>query len=147
MARIGSQPKGVPPLYSPGEVSRAILYAAEHLVRDVIVGGMGRVMVGSQSLWPAATDELLLGAAVDGQYNDIHKTDSAPNNLFHSLKRNERETSTGRHRSFSAYTWLATHPPALYAVAGALLWVLPDASRRSRPSSPTDKQPPIPSGE
>ena len=129
--RIGYQPKGVPPLYAPEDVARAILYAAEHPVRDLMVGGVGRLLAGSQSLWPAATDELLLRTAIDGQYSDIRKTDAAPNNLFNSLPGNDRETGTGRHRSFSAYTWLATHPPVLYALAGAMAGMLLLGSRRS----------------
>jgi short-subunit dehydrogenase len=40
----GREPKLPPPVYRPEEVARAILYAAEHPVRDLYVGATSRLM-------------------------------------------------------------------------------------------------------
>lgn len=129
--RIGYQPQGVAPRYAPDDVARAILYAAEHPTRDIVVGGVGRLLAAAQSLWPAATDEILLLTAVDGQYSDIAKDASAPNNLFHSLPGHDRETGGRPSRPFSVYTWLRTHPPLMAAAVGATLWLALGMTRRA----------------
>ena len=46
--KIGVKPKGLPPFYEPRTVASAILYAAEHPVRDVVVGGAGKALVLGQ---------------------------------------------------------------------------------------------------
>ena len=45
-----------PPLYAPEVVARAILRCAERPVRDIIVGGAGRMQVAMGNLAPRLTD-------------------------------------------------------------------------------------------
>lgn len=42
--KLGVKPTGIPPYYQPSLVADAILYTAEHPVRDFIVGDVGRVL-------------------------------------------------------------------------------------------------------
>jgi len=50
------QPKNPPPVYSPDLVADAILYAAERRVRDIVVGGGGRLISTFGMLFPRLTD-------------------------------------------------------------------------------------------
>ena len=47
---------GMPPIYQPNVVADAILYAAEHPVRDIVVGGAGKALVAMQRLSPRLLD-------------------------------------------------------------------------------------------
>src|SRR4051794_29374648 len=48
----GSEPFNPPPPYAPEVVARAILHAAGHPVRDLVVGSMGKLMSLSEKLAP-----------------------------------------------------------------------------------------------
>lgn len=52
------EPKLPPPVYPPEEVAYAILHAAEHPRRDIIVGSGGRMMSGMQFHTPALMDKV-----------------------------------------------------------------------------------------
>jgi NAD(P)-dependent dehydrogenase (short-subunit alcohol dehydrogenase family) len=47
-----------PPIYPPEEVANAILHAAEHGQRDIIVGGGGKLFVMGKDFAPGAYDQL-----------------------------------------------------------------------------------------
>jgi len=59
-SRLGVRPAPIPPVYRPEAVADAIAYAAEHPVRDIVVGGGGKALTLSQRLAPRATDRVLL---------------------------------------------------------------------------------------
>ena len=54
--RLGVRPSGPPPVYGPEKVAEAILDAAEHPRRDVIVGGSAKVQLALQRLSPRLMD-------------------------------------------------------------------------------------------
>lgn len=80
--KLGVQPKGVPPIYAPEQVAKAIIYAAEHPVRDLIVGGAGKLMVVGQAVAPKLMDTYLLSSAFKQQKTKIPKSEQAPDNLY-----------------------------------------------------------------
>lgn len=80
--KLGVQPKGVPPIYEPEQVAKAIIYAAEHPVRDLIVGGAGKLMVVGQAVAPTVMDAYLLSSAFKQQKSKIPKSENAPDNLY-----------------------------------------------------------------
>ncbi|QRE76630.1 SDR family oxidoreductase [Methylobacterium aquaticum] len=62
---LDREPKLPPPVYHPDEVAHAILHAAVHPQREIIVGGGGRAMTGLKKLAPGAFDRL--GSLMAGQ--------------------------------------------------------------------------------
>jgi short-subunit dehydrogenase len=52
------QPTLPPPIYPPEEVANAILHAAVHPQRDIVVGGGGKLFVMGKEFAPGAYDEL-----------------------------------------------------------------------------------------
>jgi short-subunit dehydrogenase len=61
------QAKHIPPVYTPEEVARAILHCAERPVREVVVGGGGRLMVAMSTVAPRLTDLYMERTAFSGQ--------------------------------------------------------------------------------
>ena len=57
--RLGVRPSGPPPVYPPERVAKAILRAAEHPGREVVVGGAGKAQLLMQRLSPRAMDALI----------------------------------------------------------------------------------------
>src|SRR5262249_25656888 len=81
--RLGVEPRPVPPVYAPELVAEAIVYAAEHPVRDLVVGGAGMGVLLAKRLSPRLVDELLLGVpGFEAQLGRKPKSAEAPSNLF-----------------------------------------------------------------
>jgi len=53
------EPRNAPPVYAPEPVANAILYAAEHPIRDIVVGGSGQIMITGGKLAPRLTDRIM----------------------------------------------------------------------------------------
>lgn len=56
---MAEAPKNPPPVYEPEVVARAILHACEHHVRDLVVGGGGRLINILSNLAPRAGDHIM----------------------------------------------------------------------------------------
>lgn len=110
--KIGVQPKPVPPIYQPQLVADAILYAAEHPVREIVVGGGGKAGIVLKQIAPWVSDALLRSTAFQMQRTNIAKSADAPDNLFEPIAGYDRVEGdySERARSTSGYTWLALHP-------------------------------------
>ncbi|HEX8683249.1 MAG TPA: SDR family oxidoreductase [Ardenticatenaceae bacterium] len=121
--KIGVKPMGIPPLYPPQEVARAILYAAEHPTREIIVGEAGKLIALMQRLSPELVDTLLLWTGFRGQKSNQPKSESAPDNLYDPLSgydyvKGDYGLLT---QPASPYNWLTRHPNARRVVSGAAL--------------------------
>ncbi len=81
-SKIGVLPRPTPPVYEPDTVAEAIVRAAEHPAREVVVGGAAKGMLAMQRLSPALTDRLLSvrGMAFTSQMTDL--PDDGADNLF-----------------------------------------------------------------
>ena len=119
--KLGVKPMGVPPLYQPAIVADAILYAAEHPVRDLVVGGAGQQLLLAQRLSPRLLDPLLARFGFAAQQTDEPKSEDDPNNLVGPVPQYDRvEGDFGdRARPRSYATWLEMHPAGRWAAAGA----------------------------
>lgn len=125
--KLGVKPVGMPPIYQPEVVVDAILYAAEHPARDIVVGGAAKMFSLGQRLSPALMDQILLRTAFEGQRTDQPKGIGAPDNLIQPIagyNKTEGDLPALRH---STSNWPDTHPSArrvaigLIAGAGVLL--------------------------
>jgi short-subunit dehydrogenase len=103
------QPAFAPPVYAPEVVAEAILYAAEHRVRDIFVGGASKFMSFSQHL-PTFADRAMEQRFFSGQQSGT-PNDPAKESLFTPSEdlreRSGRATSV---KESSAYTTASLHP-------------------------------------
>jgi short-subunit dehydrogenase len=110
-SHLGVEPQPVPPVYAPELVADAILTAAERPVRDLIVGGSGRLLSMS-SLAPRATDAYMERTLFDSQKTD-RPVFGRPDNLFGPVPHDGGERGhnwRGRTIRRSASTAAALHP-------------------------------------
>ena len=122
LTRIGVKPRPSPPVYEPSLVAEAILYAAEHPVREIYVGGAGKMIERMHSLAPRLTDWLLSRFGYQPQRTDISKTDRAPHNLYEHIEGYDQaqEAFSDEARSISVYTGLELHPKLRWGLLGAV---------------------------
>ncbi len=126
LSKIGVKPKGVPPIYQPYVAADAILYAAEHPVRDIVVGGAGKMLVGMQRVSPRLMDTLLGPVAVPLQKTTEEQAPDAPNSLFAPERTDSRVEGDFAKESlpYSLSDWLEFHPLVRRAaLAGAAVSV------------------------
>jgi NAD(P)-dependent dehydrogenase (short-subunit alcohol dehydrogenase family) len=121
--KLGVKPRPVAPVYEPSLVADAILHAAEHPKREIVVGGAGYGLALAERLSPRLAEAAVSMLAFEGQRTGDPKGAEAPHNLEHALEgRNAARGDLGEEaRSTSAYTWLATHPRAAGLAMGSLL--------------------------
>jgi hypothetical protein len=110
-SHLGVEPQPVPPVYAPELVADAILAAAEHPVRDLIVGGSGRLLSMS-SLAPRIADTYMERTLFDSQKTD-RPVFGRPDNLFGPVTHDGGERGhnwKGRTIRSSVSTAAALHP-------------------------------------
>ncbi|GAB1542153.1 SDR family oxidoreductase [Scytonema sp. NUACC21] len=88
--KIGVKPVGLPPLYKPSLVADAILHAAEHPTRDILVGDAARVLDFLQRLSPSLVDSLLERVGFRLQRTSEPKHEDAPDNLYSPVPEYDR---------------------------------------------------------
>ncbi|HEV2706629.1 MAG TPA: SDR family oxidoreductase [Pyrinomonadaceae bacterium] len=132
--KMGVKPQGIPPIYQPDTVAEAILYAAENPVPEIIVGGAGKAFIVGEKFAPRLLDTVLARVGFEGQRTDEPRGEDAPDNLFHTLDRDDPVEGdfTGRALKTSAYTWLTTHPGVKYALTLGAVGVLAALATRAR---------------
>ncbi len=99
-------------------VADAIVHAAAHPVRDLVVGGSAKTLITVEKFAPRLVDALLRRVGYELHDTGERKPADAPDNLDAPLTGNDTvEGSVGgvtvRH---SAYTWWAMHKPVRTAV-------------------------------
>ena len=127
---LGVEPQPVPPVYAPEIAAETILHCAERPVRDVIVGGMGRMLRVADAL-PGLADKYMERTTFDSQKTGKVVSDR-PNNLYDPVEYDGGERGhnwSGRTKPTSLYTAAALHPrvaavTALGAGAALLAGVL-----------------------
>src|SRR5690554_5537844 len=129
------EPRLPPPLYHPRAVAEAILYAAEHPMRDIYVGGAARAMAAFGQTMPRTADRVLSPRMHRAQ-RSRHPAEERQDALWHSG--DPVEGGQSRHVcSSSLYTDFSTRwrnvACAGLGAAAALVFLshcLPKASRR-----------------
>lgn len=104
-----------PPVYDPALVAEAILDAAQHVRRDITVGGSGRLQVLLGTHFPAMLDKLsgLFVAAM----SDTTRPKTAANSLFKPEQPGQERSGIQPGRKTSLYTAAERYPIALRAAA------------------------------
>ncbi len=110
--KVGVKPVGAPPIYQPGTVAQAILYAAQHPVREMIVGGAGKGILATQRMSPRMMDAALLRVGWWIQKTRERRSPDHPNNLQEPIRGDDRTTGDFSRWALrhSLYTWMQRHP-------------------------------------
>lgn len=132
---LGVEPQPIPPVYMPEVVARAILEAAQDPRRDLIVGGMGKVINLGEKLSPRLTDKYMERSTFEQQLTDVRVSADRPTNLYEPVEHDggERGHFRGRVRKWSAYTQAVLHPRAaagIFAGVGLTIAAAVRAFRR-----------------
>ena len=109
---LGVRPENPAPVYSPETVAETILYCAENPVRDVFVGGGGKVLSAFGEYAPRFTDFYMENIMIDGQKTD-DRVDSNPREGLHEAgdaSLTERGGYSGHVARSSLYTKASLHP-------------------------------------
>jgi len=134
---LGVEPQPVPPVYAPEVAAEAILHCAQHPTRDVITGGMGKLLSVAND-FPRLADRYMEKTTFDSQMTDKPLGDR-PNNLYEPVAEDGGErgsTWSGRTKSTSLYTKGALHPTISAAVAVVGLGLLTAIVSRRRTNAP-----------
>ncbi|HEX6511228.1 MAG TPA: SDR family oxidoreductase [Chloroflexota bacterium] len=134
--RLPRHPQPVPPIYQPEVIAEAVLYAAEHPVREMVIGGGALKAVIGQKLIPGLLDRYLARTGFDSQQTHAPIEPGRPDNLFAPLPGDPGAHGDfdSRSRSGSLQLWLRTHRKLLAAGATAAM-LAGLAQRLHRPST------------
>jgi short-subunit dehydrogenase len=134
-SKLGVMPKPIPPVYEPRVVAEAILYAAEHPQRDVVVGG-GKMLSTMERISPSLVDWFMLQGGRMFKQQKTNRPDDGKDNLFAPM--NGTGSTTGEFGERSKSTSLFTRELELHPnrkrllVAAGLLGLLTLARRVAR---------------
>ncbi|AKJ27853.1 SDR family oxidoreductase [Caldimonas brevitalea] len=121
----GRPPQLPPPIYAPEEVAHAILHAAQHRVRDIYVGGAGRIASSVGHHAPRLTDWISEAALFSAQMGS-GPASVEDSNLYRPGSAGEVRGDHGRREMQTSYYTRANLRPAL-----------PDLARRAADSAAT----------
>jgi short-subunit dehydrogenase len=132
-SKLGVQPMPVPPVYDPRVVAEAVVHAAEHGGREIVVGGWGKLLTIGQWLSPSLLDRYMLHGARAWKQQLTRRVDDRRDNLFEPSTGPGSVTGDfGRDaKSTSRYTMVfELHPWRKRAANAALLMAALTAVRR-----------------
>jgi NAD(P)-dependent dehydrogenase (short-subunit alcohol dehydrogenase family) len=128
-AKVARQPQPVPPIFQPEVAAQAIVWAARHPRRELLVGWPTVKAVFGNALVPWVADRYLARTGYDAQQTEEPIERDRPDNLFEPVPGNQ-----GAHGPFGAEArtrslqlWATTHRDLL-ALVGASAFLL--AARR-----------------
>jgi NAD(P)-dependent dehydrogenase (short-subunit alcohol dehydrogenase family) len=135
---LGVEPQPIPPVYTPQVVAHAILEAAQHPMRDLIAGGMGKVVSLGEKLSPRLTDKYMERSTFESQKTEIRAEADRPSNLYEPLDHDggERGHFQGRVKKWSAYTESVLHPRAAAGILAGLGLTIAAGVRAIRRKAP-----------
>jgi short-subunit dehydrogenase len=81
-SKLGVLPRPTPPAYEPAAVAEAIVWAAEHPTREIVVGGAAKGVLLLQRLSPALLDRLMTMGGLAFKMQQSTRPDDGVDNLF-----------------------------------------------------------------
>ncbi|WP_181305616.1 SDR family oxidoreductase [Rufibacter sp. XAAS-G3-1] len=115
------------PVYAPEEVAAAILHAAVHPHRDIMVGGGGKAMSALNKRFPGAMDWISSKIMSKEQVEDAPPVNRSGSLHQPSTAGNVRGNYKGHVMKTSLYTRAVMHPvatSAIFVAAGAAVYAL-----------------------
>jgi short-subunit dehydrogenase len=88
-SKMGVKPRPIPPVYSPQQVAQAIVQAANHPRREVVVGGGGKLLLFLARLSPALVDWLMLWRGLIFRQQQTDLPPNSQDNLFAPLNQQD----------------------------------------------------------
>src|SRR5438105_4769814 len=83
--RLPRRPQPVPPIFAPEMAAQAILFAAEHPSREMVVGGSALKAMMGQKVAPGLVDRYLARTGYDSQQRTEPEQPDREDNLFEPL--------------------------------------------------------------
>lgn len=122
-AHVTGEPLLPPPVYDPVLVAEAILDAAQHVRRNVTVGGAGRLQVLLGTHFPALIDRMVRW--IETMASDPKQPQTRATTLFEPAMPGQERSGRQAGRRFSLYTAAGRHPALVAgALAGAVIGTL-----------------------
>jgi NAD(P)-dependent dehydrogenase (short-subunit alcohol dehydrogenase family) len=122
---LGVEPRPVPPVYAPEIVAEAILSCARHPLRDIVTGGMGKLLSVANN-FPRVADRYMEKTTFQSQKTE-RPAGARPDNLYAPVVHDGGERGgnwTGRTKCTSLYTTAALHPKRTAAIVAVGLGAL-----------------------
>ncbi len=128
------EPRLPPPIYAPEVAADAILYAAEHVKRDMFVGGAARLVSSTAHYAPKMMDGYMKHFLERQQKSGRSARDRTQHSLYGpGQDLQERQGYEGHVFESSLYTQAETHPRTATALLAAGLALLAWWGLRERP--------------
>jgi NAD(P)-dependent dehydrogenase (short-subunit alcohol dehydrogenase family) len=132
-AKVDRQPQPVPPIFQPEVAAKAIVWAARHPQRQLMVGWPTVKAIVGNAVAPAFADRFLARNGYDAQLTDRPLEPGRPDNLFAPVEGNQGAhgpfDAQSRPRSFQLYARM--HPILVGALAAASGAALAATTRRT----------------
>ena len=81
-SKLGVMPRPTPPVYPPSAVAEAIVWAAEHPTREIVVGGTGKSALLMRRLSPDLVDKAMTLGGLAFRIQKSNRPDDGVDNLF-----------------------------------------------------------------
>ena len=131
-SKMGVKPMPVPPIYDVGIVARAIVFAAEHPRRDVLIGGASKLIEIMQRISPRLADWYLLQGRRGFKKQQTDEPDDGRDTLYRPEQGRGRSDGdfSDQAKSRSLYTPLDLCPGVKAAITtGAIVGISALAAR------------------
>lgn len=119
-SRLPNNAQPVPPVYQPEVAAKAILWAAHHRRRELMVGAPTVRAILADKVVPGLLDRYLAATGYQSQQTAERRDPAAPDNLWQPVPGDHGAHGSfgARARAFSPQLWATTHRSWI-AVAGA----------------------------
>jgi NAD(P)-dependent dehydrogenase (short-subunit alcohol dehydrogenase family) len=109
------QAQPVPPIYTPQLIADAVVWAANHAPRDMVIGGSTLQALIGEKLAPGLLDRYLAMTGYESQQSDEPNDPDRPNNLYEPVPGDHGANGpySSLAKSRSGQLWLRMHPRVL----------------------------------
>ncbi|MBA3336172.1 MAG: SDR family oxidoreductase [Chloroflexia bacterium] len=136
LARLPNHPQPVPPIYQPEVAAEAIVWASEHVRREVSLGFPTVIAILANKFAPGLLDRYLAKTNYKAQQTDRPLDPHRPNNLWvpvdHARDYGSHGDFDARAKSSTPQWWLTTNRAWLGAVGAGIAGATVLTRRRSR---------------